>query len=83
MVQVSYNAKRKLTEVLVGKKRIVKRGKILDSNADIFPITLFYDEESWKLRVGFDRESKFFLLEVNGIGFFALPYQASISPIGP
>ena len=83
MVQVSYNAKRRLTEVLVGKMRIVKRGNILDSNADIFPITLFYDQEGWKFSVDFDRESKFFMLWVNGIAFLALPYQASISPIGP
>ena len=83
VVQASYNAKRSLTEVRVGKTRIVRRGNILKDKAQICPIPLFYDQEGWKFRVDFDQESKFYTLEVNDIAFVALPYQASITPIGP
>ena len=51
--------------------------------ADAFPINLIFEEEGWKIQIGYDQENSIFTCRVNDDAFEDLPYQASIDPEGP
>ena len=51
--------------------------------ADAFPVNLIFEEEGWKIQIGYDPKNSIFTCRVNDVAFIDLPYQASIDPEGP
>ena len=53
------------------------------TDPSLFPIAMQTDDPVWKVRGGFDVKNNRYTLEINGIAFTMMPYQATLDPEGP
>ena len=72
-VEVKHDKKTETTTLTVGKRKVLKRGKL--KNRSQFPLHLSVPEYAIKVMADLDAEGKKFLVNIHGRPFYAIPYK--------
>ena len=82
VITAMYLRKRKLMELRRDKTKVVFRGKSL-TDPSLFPLLMQDNELGWKYSLVYVVATDKFMLSIDGVNFFAYPYQAEIIVTGP